>query len=148
MTSDYEQALKDIRELILINGSYDEWLALQIMTVIGNCLPMTEMEVANTEWQRLTKQRTCKTMTSKQEEITKLFREWGDALTLAETYQELASKARSRYEAAKAPEYCDCGEPFDGPTHRQPPANLQADIAPATVEDVFNYLADQETDNV
>lgn len=84
-------------------------------------------------------------MTSKQEEIMKLFREWGDALTLAETYQELASKARSRYEAAKAPEYCDCGEPFDGPTHRQPPANLQADIAPATVEDLIRYIADQET---
>ena len=60
MTSDYEQALKDIRELILINGSYDEWLATQIMMVIEDCLPMSKMEAANTEWQRLTNQGTRK----------------------------------------------------------------------------------------
>ena len=60
MTSDYEQALKDIRELILINGSYDEWLATQIMMVIEDCPPMSKMEAANTEWQRLANQSTRK----------------------------------------------------------------------------------------
>ena len=54
MTSNYEQALKDIRELILVNGSHDEWLATQIILVIEGCLPMSKMEAANTEWQRLT----------------------------------------------------------------------------------------------
>ena len=68
-------------------------------------------------------------------------------------------------------------EADDEPTHRQPPAkfwermnidgltgdvtflpedetaadenwNLQADIAPVTLEDVFTYIADQETDDV
>lgn len=54
MTSSYEKALKNIRELILINGSHDQWLATQIMIVIEEVLPMTKMEAANTEWQRLT----------------------------------------------------------------------------------------------
>ena len=58
MTSNYEKALKDIRELILINGSHDEWLATQIILAIEEVLPMSKMEAANTEWQRLTNQRT------------------------------------------------------------------------------------------
>ena len=58
MTSNYEKALKDIRELILINGSHDEWLATQIILAIEEVLPMGKMEAANTEWQRLTNQGT------------------------------------------------------------------------------------------
>jgi hypothetical protein len=50
----YKEALKDIRELILINGSHDTWLATQIILVIEECLPMTKKEAANTEWRRLT----------------------------------------------------------------------------------------------
>jgi len=57
----YKKALKDIRELILINSSHDEWLATQIILVIENCLPMTKREAANTEWQRLTMRETQRT---------------------------------------------------------------------------------------
>jgi len=34
IVSKEEQALKDIRELILINGSHDEWLTTEILKVI------------------------------------------------------------------------------------------------------------------
>lgn len=54
MTSKEEKALKDIRELILINGNHDEWLGTQIILAIEEVLPMSKMEAANTEWQRLT----------------------------------------------------------------------------------------------
>jgi len=57
----YKEALKDIRELILINGSHDTWLATQIILTIEGCLPMTKKEAANTEWQRLTMRETQRT---------------------------------------------------------------------------------------
>lgn len=75
-------------------------------------------------------------MTSSKE-VDKLRIAWQEADALSRAYQGLARDAMAKYMAA-----------IDGPTHRQPPVNLQADIAPATVEDVFNYLADRETDNV
>lgn len=104
-------------------------------------------------------------MSSKQE-VDKLRIAWQEADALSRVYQGLARDAMAKYMAA-----------IEEPTHRQPPAklwermiidgltgdvtflpedkvaadengNLQADIAPVTVEDVFNYLADQEKDSV
>jgi len=60
----YKKALKDIRELILINGCHDTWLATQIILTIEACLPMTKREAANTEWQRLTNKGTRKNQTT------------------------------------------------------------------------------------
>jgi len=64
----YKKALKDIRELILINSSHDTWLATQIILVIENCLPMTKREAANTEWQRLTNKGARKNQTTEEDD--------------------------------------------------------------------------------
>ena len=105
-------------------------------------------------------------MTSR-EEVNKLRIQWQDADALSKVYQGLARDAMAKYMAAVDKETEGEVPPaklwermnIDGLTGdvtflpedkiaTDENWNLQADITPVTVEDVFNYLADQETDDV
>lgn len=72
-----EQALKDIRELILVNGSHDEWLANAITIIIEECLSAADNK-----------------------EIDKLRDAWQEADALSRVYQGLARDAMAKYMAA------------------------------------------------
>jgi len=39
------QALREIRELLLVNGCHDEWLETQIKKIIQDALPEAENEI-------------------------------------------------------------------------------------------------------
>lgn len=79
-----EVALREIRELILINGSYDVYLVAQIDKILDRAIPPIGV----------------KANASSSKEVAKLRTEWKEAHALSLTYQALAGEAMNEYMAA------------------------------------------------